>query len=90
MAGVKRGRKSENLGAQECVVSRPRSLRLPFRMPSMQVSLKSAKFGLVLRNSEISIRRDKATRISYISLNISYKFENEIEILFCKPANAYD
>ena len=36
------------------------------------------------------MRRDKATRISYISLNISYKFENEIEILFCKPANAYD
>ena len=47
MAGVKRGRKGENLGAQERVVSRPRSLPLPFRTPAMQVSLKSAKFGLV-------------------------------------------
>ena len=47
MAGIKRGRKRENLGAQEHVVSRPHSLPLPFRMPATQASLKSEKFGLV-------------------------------------------
>ena len=34
VAGVKRGR--GNLGAQERVVSRPNSLRLPFRAPATQ------------------------------------------------------